>query len=167
MRGLDPIARQDALALILGTFPGKKSLAVREYYADGTNAFWSIIEQVLGSTIGLIYEQQIKLLAGSRIALWDVLRSAQRTGSSDSTIEWPGSKPNNFREFFQTHSKIEAIFFNGETAAALYQTLVAPHLLLEVGPPRMRLLPSTSGANTHMTRDQKLKAWREALRAVV
>lgn len=157
VRGLDSVARQDALVLILGTFSGKESLAIREYHADKLNAFWDVIEQAFGADIALTYKQRKELLITNQIALWDVLRSAHRTGSSDSTIV--GAEAN----YFQAHSQIQAVFFNGKIAEKLHHKLVAPHLSLPSLPSLRPPLPSTSRNNTHMTREGRMSTWRQAL----
>ena len=32
-------------ALVLGTFPGEKSLRKKKYYAEGRNRFWGMLEE--------------------------------------------------------------------------------------------------------------------------
>src|SRR5438552_14166321 len=85
--GLPPVARTDARLFVLGSLPGDASLAAKRYYAHPTNQFW----RLLGSTIGaelqsLSYEERLERLAERRIGLWDVIASANRSGSLDQAI---------------------------------------------------------------------------------
>ena len=43
-----PISNKNSRVLILGSMPGKESLMKNEYYAHSRNAFWRIMEMVLG-----------------------------------------------------------------------------------------------------------------------
>ena len=54
IRGLSPIARADAVILILGTMPGKASLRAEQYYAHGGNVFWKLVASILSfDVVGL------------------------------------------------------------------------------------------------------------------
>ena len=50
-----PIARPDALVLVLGSLPGAMSLAEQRYYAQPYNAFWRIMEALVGAGPDLAY----------------------------------------------------------------------------------------------------------------
>lgn len=155
IRGFDPITRPGALAVILGTIPGQESLAAGEYYANTANAFWFIMERLFGAGRGVSYQERIETLVRNRVGIWDVLRSARRSGSSDSKIVRGSEEPNDFGPFFRAHSLIRIVFFNGGKAEELYRVLVVPSLSLSNGMPRTHLLPSTSPANTSLYKGGK------------
>jgi hypoxanthine-DNA glycosylase len=51
----EPISDQNADTLILGSMPGRASLAAGQYYAHSQNVFWRIISELLR---GFKYEAQ-------------------------------------------------------------------------------------------------------------
>ncbi len=145
--GLPPIAFPDARALILGTLPGDQSLRRQEYYAHPQNQFWRILAAGFGETItAATYEQKIALVRRHRLAVWDVLQTAERSGSLDSAIR--NQRSNDFVPFLARHPEISAIAFNGQRAHALFQKCVAPHLVALGRPFTTAVLPSTSPAYT-------------------
>src|ERR1700761_7099064 len=99
--GFPPISSPSAEVLILGSLPGRLSLERGEYYANPQNAFWRI---VAGRTPDLPseYAGRVRALGEQRIALWDVLAAATRSGSLDADIA-SDAIPNNFRAFFHAH----------------------------------------------------------------
>jgi hypoxanthine-DNA glycosylase len=160
--GFDPIADTQARVLVLGSLPGRVSLAMRQYYAQPRNAFWKITGRLFGFDIALPYAQRVALLQANRVAVWDVCRSANRPGSLDAAIDSASVRPNDFGAFFARHARIETVCFNGAKAQTLYQRLVWPQLL----PQWQRLnyipLPSTSPAHAAVPFDRKFEAWRLA-----
>src|SRR5450759_6032675 len=50
-----PIGDTAAIVLILGSMPGKASLAAGEYYAHPRNAFWTIMGELVGAHPDLPY----------------------------------------------------------------------------------------------------------------
>jgi hypoxanthine-DNA glycosylase len=166
--GFAPIARADARVLILGTVPSRRSLAAGQYYAHPRNAFWPIIEQLFARHAGpgarrFDYEARSALLLEAKVALWDVLRAAERPGSLDARISAPVA--NDFAAFFARHPAVRTVFFNGTTARALWARQVAPALPAALEP-GLVTLPSTSPANAALTFVDKLAAWQVVRDAV-
>jgi len=157
--GFAPVARPDARVLILGSLPGPMSLEQQQYYAQPRNAFWPILGELFGASPDLAYRKRLAKLKASRVALWDVCHSAERPGALDADIRQESIVANDFATFFRRHRKIEGIFFNGQTAAALYRKLVLaelPELLRQLP---SAVLPSTSPAHAAMRFAQKLERW--------
>ena len=159
VEGFEAIETSGALVVILGTLPGGDSLRPREYYAKSTNTFWDIMGDLFGASRALPYAERVAVLNQRRIAVWDVLRSADRAGSTDSGIVKGSEIANDFARFFRNHSAIRRIYFNGQPAEEYFQRLVAPILVVTREIPH-RILASTSPANTHMTKQAKIAEWR-------
>lgn len=158
IRSFDPIAARDARILILGSMPGRASLAAGQYYAHKRNAFWRIVCSLLGIDPALPYQARLGALRASRIAVWDVLHSCVRPGSLDSRIE--RETANDFNAFFRRHPGITRVFFNGAKAEASFRR----HVLRSLDrPPRCARLPSTSPAHASVPFESKLEAWRAIL----
>ncbi len=152
-----------ARVLVLGSLPGVKSIRAGEYYAHPRNAFWSIIEALLGIPRALPYATRIRKLNAAGIALWDVLQASRRAGSLDSAIDRASAKPNDIAGFLAGHPRIELIAFNGKTAASLFARHIAPHC--DLATLRTLALPSTSPAHAALSFAGKLSAWQEILAA--
>jgi len=156
-----PIEDSSATVLILGSMPGKASLAAGEYYAHPRNVFWAIMGELIGAHPGLPYQDRLKILRCSGIALWDVLGSCVRPGSLDSSIEAGSAAPNDLNSFFLGHTGIARVFFNGAKAEQCFLKYVRPSL--ESASLQYQRLPSTSPANAGITYGQKLLAWRSVM----
>lgn len=159
VRSFAPIADRNAKVLVLGSMPGRASLAAGQYYAHRQNAFWRIVCSLLGIDPASPYQARIRALRASRIALWDVLHSCVRPGSLDSRIEQEIA--NDFNAFFRRHPGITHVFFNGAKAEASYRRHVLPAIERSLHYAR---LPSTSPAHASIPYSRKLKAWRALLR---
>ena len=163
--GFPAVAALDARALILGSAPSVLSLRAGEYYAHPRNAFWRIIEALFAQSPGLDYTARKGVLLQAKVALWDVLRSAQRPGSLDSSIVAKTVIVNDFPGFLEQHPGIPAVFFNGGAARTLWDRHVAATL-----PVAAQLscvtLASTSPANARLTLAEKVEAWRVVVDAV-
>ncbi len=159
----EPVAREDARVLVLGSVPGVVSIEQQRYYAHGRNAFWPLMERLLGDGSSLDYSARLKLMMDSGIALWDVLASATRSGSLDSAIIAGSEVPNDIAGFLDSHPSITHIYFNGAKATESFQR----HSGKRISPGRVRLvrLPSTSPANAAMNFDAKLQAWKVVVEA--
>lgn len=154
-----PVARKDAVICILGSMPGRASLEADQYYAHPRNAFWRLLESVLGIPCSLPYPERLERLKERRTALWDVLGTCARDGSLDSRIEPSSIIPNDFATFFAMHPLIGTVFFNGGKAEAVYRREVLPTLAEPARSIRLLRLPSTSPAHAGMTFEQKKDAW--------
>ena len=160
--GFPPVSKPNARVLILGSLPGVRSLERVQYYAQPRNAFWRIMGELIGASPDLPYEQRLRCLLDARIALWDVVAAAVRPGSLDSRIVKETVVVNDFASFFASHSAIEHIYFNGQTAERLFRRHVLPTPGLAIPESRL-ILPSTSPANAAMPYAEKLRHWRSAV----
>lgn len=163
-----PIADINCRILILGTMPGVKSLQKQQYYGHNQNHFWKIIFGLFDKTVEEDYEKKKAFVLSRNIAIWDVLKSCKREGSSDSKIIAPVA--NDFQSFFKKYTNIVAVYFNGRKAEEYFNRLV----LNNVGAfddiysitLKQRLqfyrLPSTSPANV-MAYNDKFEQWKKIL----
>jgi double-stranded uracil-DNA glycosylase len=156
-RGFAPVARKDARVLVLGSLPGEPSLRAGEYYANPRNAFWRIMQELLGIPPKLPYPQRTRMLLERRVALWDVLRASQRKGSLDSAIRRESAVANDIEGFCREHPELRLIAFNGKTAARLFAAEVSPGCDFEL--PAQVCLPSTSPAHAAMSFAEKCRHW--------
>lgn len=163
-RGFPPVVGAAPRVLILGSLPGRKSLAERQYYAQPQNAFWHIMERICGAGPALEYPERLARLKASSIALWDVLAAGERPGSLDSAIVRSTIVSNDFNTLLQSERTIDLICFNGKTAAELYRRHVLPTLPAPAATLPRLSLPSTSPAHAMMAFDEKLVRWNEVLR---
>jgi double-stranded uracil-DNA glycosylase len=155
--GFPPISSPTARVLILGSLPGRLSLERGEYYANPQNAFWKIIAAGVPD-LPSDYAGRAQVLVDQRVALWDVLAAATRSGSLDADIA-DDAIPNNFRAFFHAHPEIRLIGFNGGAAARLYQRHVIPTLTDGQRAMATTTLPSTSPAHAGVSFARKAARW--------
>ncbi len=152
-RSMAPVGSADARLLILGSLPGEASLAAQRYYAHPTNQFWRLLGSAIGEDLAsLDYESRLARLEARAIALWDVVAAARRRGSLDGAIR--AASPNELASYVATHLRLEAVAFNGRTAAAIGRRALAGQLGLALID-----LPSSSAALTRAFAD-KSEAWR-------
>ena len=164
VQSFPPIEDVKARILVLGSMPGKASLAAGQYYAHAQNLFWRILGEITGAAPALPYAARARALKSSGIALWDVLASCAREGSLDSAIDDATISANDFAAFYHAHPRIAHVFFNGAKAEACYRRHVLPVLADGPAPTSLRRLPSTSPANASMSRARKQRVWKRALR---
>lgn len=155
-----PIVSSDSRLLILGTLPGEESLIRRQYYGHPRNHFWPIAAAAFGEELPASYDDRIAMLARNRVALWDVLQSAQRVGSLDSKIENPIA--NDFSAFLARYPGIRTLAFNGNNAHKFFRRFVEKKQDLPLGQIRVLYLPATSPAYARPF-EEKAAKWREAL----
>ncbi|WP_311269675.1 DNA-deoxyinosine glycosylase [Sphingobium sp. WCS2017Hpa-17] len=153
-----PSVDANTRVLILGSLPGDASIRQGEYYAHRGNAFWDLLGDVLDEDLrGQPYAMRLKRLRTRGVGLWDVIESAERPGSLDSSIK--GAELRDLGLFVDRLPALRAIGFNGKTASL--------HGRRQLGDrPGLTLidLPSSSGAYASLSREAKKAAWM-ALRA--
>ena len=160
LEGLAPIASANATVLILGSLPGAESLRLGRYYAHPRNHFWRLLAEVYGEPVGQEHEARRAWLQRRRIALWDVLEAAERTGSLDTSIR--DGVANDIPAFLRAHPHIERTALNGGTAGALFQRHFVRSGRLDGHAVRVAVLPSTSPAHARPLAE-KLVPWRRFL----
>lgn len=159
-----PIIDAGARLLILGSMPGVASLRAQQYYAHPRNAFWQIMQRILGFPKTATYAEKTAALVAGGIGLWDVMRSCERSGSLDADIKEQSIQPNDFVILFREHPHIVRVLFNGLTAERTFHKRVWPALSgMAPGITRLRL-PSTSPAMAGMSFEEKLALWSAAIR---
>lgn len=161
--GFPPIADAAARVLVLGSLPGRKSLELREYYAQPYNAFWRVMGELTGAAPALSYPERLVRLRAHGVAVWDVLQAGEREGSLDSAIVPASIVVNDFNAFFEHHRHVRSICFNGNTAAGLFRRRVLPALAPEWAAIERHALPSTSPAYASLRFEQKLERWAAVL----
>jgi len=159
-----PIESRAARVLVLGSMPGAASLLAGRYYAYPHNAFWPIMGALFDAGPAVDYEKRVLLLKRAGLALWDVMASCVREGSLDADIDEDSIVPNDFHAFFETHPRVQHVFFNGAKAENCFHRYVRPHLS-DRGLHFTRL-PSTSPAHASLSLPQKVKAWRAVAQAL-
>lgn len=152
-KALPPLVDNSSQILIMGTMPGDQSIAKQEYYGNRGNHFWKIIFSVFEEEFSTLYEDRKALLQRNRIALWNVLASCIREGSSDSKIK--EETVNDFVHFHKQYPNIKYVFFESKAAAKIYQKYVTAIPELEY-----YTLPSTSGLNAGISLNEKMEMWK-------
>lgn len=159
-QGLAPEVSADIRVLVLGSMPGQVSLQERRYYAHPRNAFWPLMERLLGIRAGLPYARRLSALQQAGIGLWDVYAECERAGSLDADIT--AAVANDFNSFLRQRPGIVQLLFNGAKAEQGFRRQVLPGL--QVPCPLLSRLPSTSPAHAAMSFEDKVAPWGEALR---
>lgn len=159
-RSFEPLLGPNPRVLILGSLPGRASLAARQYYAHPRNLFWRFLAEILGFSETLTYEQRCQQLITHRIAVWDVYAAAARTGSLDRAIQPTEAQLNDFPGLLRQHPTIERVLCNGTLA---HQQLTRAWRSALASQLQLIPLPSTSPANASQSARDKLERWRAAL----
>jgi len=122
--GFAPVVDADTRLLILGSLPGDASLKAAQYYAHPRNGFWPLIGGVLGEGLAAMpYEQRLERLKARAVGLWDVIASAERSGSLDAAIRSPEAA--DLRGLVESLPELRAVAFNGRLAAKLGRRILS------------------------------------------
>ncbi len=71
LASFEPIIAPDSAVLILGSMPGAESLRRGQYYAHPRNLFWRIMGDLVGVDPTAPYDERLRQLLSTGIALWD------------------------------------------------------------------------------------------------
>lgn len=116
--GFEPVVDNHTRVLVLGSLPGDASLRAARYYAHPRNAFWPLIGGLLDEPLpSLPYEERLSRLKARGVGLWDVIASAERSGSLDAAIRSPEAA--DLRGLANSLPELRAVAFNGGLAARL------------------------------------------------
>ncbi len=156
-QGLAPVADARTRALVLGSFPGLRSLQLQQYYAHPQNQFWPLLQALWPEYPQPgrdDYAGRCEWLLARGLGLWDVYASCEREGSLDSAIR--AAEVNDFAGL-RTHCPqlTLALHNGGESYKHAGRTQALGLAAVK--------LPSTSPANASWRFERKVQAWREAL----
>ena len=163
--GLPAVIYEDSKVLILGTLPSDESIRFQQYYANPTNQFWRILGEVYGQEIAPEYTARLDFLRSNKLALWDVLESADRDGSTDKKIRNPVF--NDLRGIVRTYTTLSKIVLNGGTAGKLFRQYLkaipaGPSFFLRLS--TLHLPSSSAAAGQYVkTLDEKIRCWKAIL----
>ncbi|MCC8073407.1 MAG: DNA-deoxyinosine glycosylase [Clostridiales bacterium] len=153
---INPVYDSESKILILGSFPSVKSREQGFFYGHVQNRFWSVLAFVFECEVPRTIEEKTAFLLENHIALWDVIKSCDITGSSDSSIK--NVVPNDI-SFIIDNSKVNKIFTNGKKADMLYQKYIESSVKIKA-----ICLPSTSPANAAWSTENLCEYWKSKLK---
>ena len=132
--------------------PGAKSLEMKQYYAFPQNQFWKIMFHLFDTEFSTDYETRISLIKTNHMALWDVIESCERKGSSDTEIK--DEIDNNIPQLIEKHPNIKIIFCNGQKSYKNLVKILGKNFKIPIV-----VLPSTSPLHT-VKFEEKLERWK-------
>lgn len=142
-----PFYDNNSKVLILGSIPSVKSREIGFYYGHPKNRFWKVLSLVFEIDI---LDKKV-FLKNYHIALWDVLKSCEIKGSSDSSIK--EEIPNDIPSLLEK-CNINAIFITGKTAYKYYMKYFK-----NIDIPVFNL-SSTSPANCRISLDKLVEEYK-------
>jgi hypoxanthine-DNA glycosylase len=157
--GLPPLIAESTRVLILGSFPGVRSLETQQYYGHPQNNFWKLIFSIIepSSFIEICacsYAIRRNTLLAHGIGCWDVYASCEREGSLDCAIR--NAQLNDLASLRLRCPNLQAIAHNGSESYSHAKHTQALGL-------SVYKLPSSSPANASWNFERKLAAWQKAL----
>lgn len=148
---IDPVFDGNSKVLILGSFPSIKSREQKFFYGHPQNRFWKVISNITNEELPKTIEEKKRLLLKHNIAVWDVIKSCNIKGSSDSSIE--NVEINNFNVIL-SKANIKMIYANGDKAYTLFRKYCSKDI-------EIIKLPSTSPANAKFSLEDLCYEWRK------
>ena len=154
---IPPVFDENARVLILGSFPSVKSREAGFFYGHPQNRFWKVTAALFGEAVPQTIPEKRAFLLRRHLAVWDVIRSCEITGSSDASIR---DVTVNDLSVILSAAPIRKIFVNGKTAEKMYKRYTEPLL----NRPAV-CLPSTSPANAAWSVEKLTAAWQAVCEA--
>ena len=149
-----PVIFKESRVLILGSFPSVKSREVDFYYGNKNNRFFKILEVIFDEKIGESKEAKIDFLKRHKIALFDVVKSCEIVGSSDSSLIV--KEVNDIGKLIE-NTDVEKILLNGKKAFEIFQKYVI------IDKVKYFYIPSSSPANASFSLDRLVFEYRKQL----
>jgi hypoxanthine-DNA glycosylase len=145
----EPVFDEFSRILLLGSFPSVKSREYGFYYGHPQNRFWKILAHLTrAETFPEAIDGKKQMLLQNKIALWDVVKSCDIVGSSDSRMT--NITPIDLSIVLK-NSPIQQIFANGNRAYELYKKYIGNNI---------QKLPSTSPANASYSFGKLIAEWK-------
>lgn len=154
IHNINPIYDKNSRVLILGSFPSVKSREQQFFYGHPQNRFWKVISSLANSKVPETVEDKKVLLLKNNIAVWDVIKSCDIIGSSDSSIS--NVVVNDIKGLL-SKTDIKVIYTNGNKAHSLFTKYFGEEL-------SAIKLPSTSPANAQYSLERLIKEWKIILK---
>lgn len=153
LSGLGPICNSHTRLLVLGSFPGVRSLQMQQYYAHPQNQFWRILGMLWRMDLSALpYAARCDEVLRRGLGIWDVYAYCERQGSLDSAI--CNATVNDLALLLKQCPHVSAIAHNGGESWKHRKHTAALGVAVYK-------LPSTSPANASWSLERKLAAWRE------
>lgn len=165
LQGLAPLVSPATRVLVLGSFPGARSLQQGQYYAHPQNQFWRLLQHLWPQAPWPAdgdYAGRCACALAQGLGIWDVYAACEREGSLDSAIRH--AQFNDLAALLRRCPQLSGIAHNGgeshRHARAVEQSLACADRSVRV---QTHKLPSTSPANASWTFERKLAAWRAVM----
>ena len=166
LQGLPPLVAPHTRVLVLGSFPGVRSLQRQQYYAHPQNQFWPIVQMLWPQAPWPArgdYAARCQALLAQGVGVWDVYAECEREGSLDTAIR--DARLNDFAGLLRHCPQLTGIAHNGgesfRHAKAVLGALAQAGLAERV---QLHRLPSTSPANASWSFERKFAAWKDLMR---
>ncbi|MBE5812121.1 MAG: DNA-deoxyinosine glycosylase [Clostridiales bacterium] len=149
IHNIEPIFDKNSKILILGSFPSVKSREQEFFYGHPQNRFWKVISTITKEVLPQTIEDKKMLLLRNSIAVWDVIKLCDITGSSDSSIT--NVVPNDIYRILNS-ADIKRIYANGDKSYSLFKKYFKELDVIK--------LPSTSPANAQYSLERLIEEWK-------
>ena len=146
---IEPVFNKESKILILGSFPSVKSRKQQFFYGHPQNRFWKVISSITNEELPTTIDEKKNLLLRNHIAVWDVIKSCDIIGSSDSSIS--NVRANDIYRILNV-ANIKSIYANGDKSYSLFRKYFKELDIIK--------LPSTSPANAQYSLERLIEEWK-------